>query len=345
MIEFQNITKEFKTETQRNIALDQVSLKVSQGEIYGIIGHSGAGKSTLIRVANLLEKPTSGQVVFNGMSLTSLSAKDLRKTRQDMGMIFQGFHLLETATVYENIAIPLKLTGLDFREMNKRVKEYLSVVGLEEKEKAYPAQLSGGQKQRVAIARALSLRPKVLLCDEATSALDPETTESILALLTQINRDFGITMLLITHEMQVIQRICDSVAVMEAGKVVEKGDLTQIISAPKHPITKKFINSQFPSGAEELVNQPWMDSHLVVELSFVGKVADKPVLAEVAKKFHVYPNILSGNMVPLKKQHYGKLLVQLQGDKEETEKSLDYLKAKGIGIDVVRGGGDYEVVS
>lgn len=345
MIEFRNISKEFKTEAQTNLALDRVSLKVNQREIYGIIGHSGAGKSTLIRVANLLEKPTAGEVFFNGEALTKLTAEELRKKRQDMGMIFQGFHLLKTATVYENIALPLKLVGLNALEIKKRVHQYLSVVGLLEKEQAYPSQLSGGQKQRVAIARALSHRPKVLLCDEATSALDPETTEAILELLNQINRDFGITILLITHEMSVVQRICDRVAVMEAGKVVEEGSLLQVISSPKHPTTQKFINSQFPSGAENLIENSLHEGHLIVELSFVGNVADKPVLAEVAKKFDVYPNILSGNMVPLKKDHYGKLLVELQGNKIETKKCLRYLKEKGIRTEILKGVGSHEAVS
>ena len=319
-------------------ALRQVSLQVQPGEIYGIIGHSGAGKSTLIRVVNLLEKPTAGGIHINGVDLTQLSPKELRKTRRSMGMIFQGFNLLKTATVEENIALPLRLTGHSPQEISRRVDQYLAVVGLTEKKQAYPSQLSGGQKQRVAIARALSHEPKILLSDEATSALDPETTESILDLLLRINQEFGITILLITHEMNVIQRICDRVAVMEQGEIVEEGTLLEVFSDPRHPTTKKFINSQFPQSAPSLLPEAGQDNQPVLELSFVGAVTDQPVLAEVSKRFQVSPNILSGNIVPLKNAHYGKLIVQLLGEPTETAKAMDYMSATGVKVEVLKGG-------
>ena len=319
-------------------ALRQVSLQVQPGEIYGIIGHSGAGKSTLIRVVNLLEKPTAGGIHINGVDLTQLSPKELRETRRSMGMIFQGFNLLKTATVEENIALPLRLTGHSPQEISRRVDQYLAVVGLTEKKQAYPSQLSGGQKQRVAIARALSHEPKILLSDEATSALDPETTESILDLLLRINQEFGITILLITHEMNVIQRICDRVAVMEQGEIVEEGTLLEVFSDPRHPTTKKFINSQFPQSAPSLLPEADQDNQPVLELSFVGAVTDQPVLAEVSKRFQVSPNILSGNIVPLKNAHYGKLIVQLLGEPTETAKAMAYMSATGVKVEVLKGG-------
>lgn len=338
MIQLHQVSKTFQSSSQQVEALRQVSLQVQPGEIYGIIGHSGAGKSTLIRVVNLLEKPTAGGIHINGVDLTQLSPKELRKTRRSMGMIFQGFNLLKTATVEENIALPLRLTGHSPQEISRRVDQYLAVVGLTEKKQAYPSQLSGGQKQRVAIARALSHEPKILLSDEATSALDPETTESILDLLLRINQEFGITILLITHEMNVIQRICDRVAVMEQGEIVEEGTLLEVFSDPRHPTTKKFINSQFPQSAPSLLPEAGQDNQPVLELSFVGAVTDQPVLAEVSKRFQVSPNILSGNIVPLKNAHYGKLIVQLLGEPTETAKAMDYMSATGVKVEVLKGG-------
>ncbi|WP_343185807.1 methionine ABC transporter ATP-binding protein [Anoxynatronum sibiricum] len=338
LIQLHQVSKTFQSSSQQVEALREVSLQVNPGEIYGIIGHSGAGKSTLIRIVNLLEKPTSGHIDINGVDLTKLSPQKLREIRRSVGMIFQGFNLLKTATVEENIALPLRLTGLSHQEISQRVEKYLAVVGLTDKKQAYPSQLSGGQKQRVAIARALSHEPKILLSDEATSALDPETTESILDLLLSINREFGITILLITHEMNVIQRICDRVAVMEDGRIVEEGTLLEVYSDSRHPTTKKFINSQFPQSALSLLPVDEQDGQPVLELSFVGAVTDQPVLAEVSKRFQVSPNILSGNIVPLKNAHYGKLIVQLLGDREETAQAVAYIISTGVKVEELKGG-------
>ncbi|WP_026476894.1 methionine ABC transporter ATP-binding protein [Alkaliphilus transvaalensis] len=337
MIKLKNISKTFTTSSSKLVALNNVSLEVRKGEIYGVIGHSGAGKSTLIRCVNLLEKPDSGEVLINGVDLTNLSPKELRESRKRIGMIFQGFNLLKTATVFDNIAIPLKLTGVDKAEINKRVEKYLAIVGLENKHGAYPSQLSGGQKQRVAIARALAHEPEILLSDEATSALDPETTDAILELLLKINRELGITILLITHEMNVIQKVCDRLAVMENGVVVEEGSLLEIYASPKHETTKKFINSQFPNDLPKGLIQQERKVGEVITLSFVGEVTSQPILAALAKEFHVYPNILSGSIIQLKEHQYGRLIVNIQGDGEETAKAVAYLKDRNIQIEEVKG--------
>ncbi|MCL7748208.1 methionine ABC transporter ATP-binding protein [Halalkalibacter alkaliphilus] len=335
MIELKHVSKTFTSKKTNVKALDDVSIHVKKGEIYGVIGYSGAGKSTLIRCVNLLEKPSEGEIVVNGVSITNLSTNKLREARQNIGMIFQGFNLLKTATVYDNIAIPLKLTGIPKAEINDRVKKYLAVVGLEAKADSFPSQLSGGQKQRVAIARALSHEPDVLLSDEATSALDPETTESILSLLLKINKEFGITILLITHEMHVVQKICDRVAVMENGKVIEEGKVIDIFSKSTTDTTKKFINSLFPEDIPTEVINSLREQGPVIRLSFVGQSTGKPALAEVSKKFEVYTNILSGNIVQLKNEPYGRMVIHLQGTKEQTEAAITYLEAEGVHVERV----------
>ncbi|KHF41734.1 methionine ABC transporter ATP-binding protein [Halalkalibacter okhensis] len=335
MIELKQVSKTFVSKKSTVKALDNVSIHVKKGEIYGVIGYSGAGKSTLIRCVNMLEKPSEGEIDVNGVSMTKLSTNKLREARQNIGMIFQGFNLLKTATVYENIAIPLKLTGIAKTEIDERVKKYLAVVGLEAKADSFPSQLSGGQKQRVAIARALSHEPDVLLSDEATSALDPETTESILSLLLKINKEFGITILLITHEMHVVQKICDRVAVMENGKVIEEGKVIDIFSKSTTDTTKKFINSLFPEDIPTEVLNSLNEQGPVIRLSFVDHSTGKPALAEVAKKFEVYTNILSGNIVQLKNEPYGRMVIHLQGIQEQTEAAITYLEAEGVHVERV----------
>lgn len=256
MIQLQNIVKQYPSKQGVFNAVDDVDLHVKKGEIHGVIGYSGAGKSTLIRCVNLLERPTSGNVRINGVDLMSASTEDLRKTRQKIGMIFQGFNLLKTATVYDNIAIPLNLLGYSKKEVAAKVAKYAEIVGLTDKLTNFPNQLSGGQKQRVAIARALAQEPEVLLSDEATSALDPETTDSILELLLKINRELGITILLITHEMNVIQKICDYVYVLEKGKLVEHNSAIELFKKPTHPTTRKFLNTiSQRSLSKSLINQ------------------------------------------------------------------------------------------
>lgn len=340
MIQIKNVSKTFVTKKAEVKAVDNVSLHVKKGEIYGVIGYSGAGKSTLIRCVNLLERPTEGEIIVNGVDLTKLSKARLNEERKKIGMIFQGFNLLKTATVYDNIAIPLKLTGVPKQEIDKRVKKYLKVVGLENRMDAYPSQLSGGQKQRVAIARALSHEPDVLLSDEATSALDPETTEAILDLLLQINKDFGITILLITHEMQVVQKICDRVAVMENGKVIEEGSVIDIFSNAETKTTQKFISSLFPEDIPDDILRSFQQRGAIIRLSFVGHSTGKPALAEVVKKFDVYTNIISGNIVQLKNEPYGRMVVHIDGEKEETEAAIAYLKEAGVKVERVSGTND-----
>jgi D-methionine transport system ATP-binding protein len=255
MIELKNVSKVFYKNKVPVSALSDVSLQVSEGEIFGVIGSSGAGKSTLIRCINLLERPTSGQVIVNGQTLSELPARRLVLARRDIGMIFQHFNLLSSRTVSANVAFPLELSHTPKAEIARRVQELLALVGLEDKAHDYPASLSGGQKQRVAIARTLACNPKVLLCDEATSALDPETTLSILTLLKGINRHMRITILLITHEMKVVRAICDRVAVISEGKLIEQGTTKEVFSNPQAALTKRFISSEFTFGLEEITHQ------------------------------------------------------------------------------------------
>lgn len=335
MIELQNVSKIFETEKGKVEALKDTSLTVKKGEIFGVIGYSGAGKSTLIRCVNLLERPTTGHVLINGKDLTSLPSNELAQARQKIGMIFQGFNLLKTATVYENIALSLRLTGITKAEIQHRTEKYLRIVGLFEKKDAYPNELSGGQKQRVAIARALSHEPEVLLSDEATSALDPETTESILDLLLEINEKIGITILLITHEMNVIQRICDRVAVMENGSIVESGKVRDIFTNPQHDTTKKFVNSSFASKIPNVLQVELQKNGEIVTLSFIGNSSGEPALAVATKCFNVYPNILSGNITQLKHEAYGKLVVHMKGETTEVHRALSFLQEQGI---IVEGG-------
>lgn len=337
MIELVGITKTFNGKQGPIHALKDVSLSVKKGEIYGVIGYSGAGKSTLIRCVNLLEKPDSGSVKVKDVDLTKLSTNNLRKARGDIGMIFQGFNLLKTATVYDNVALPLRLTGLSKKEVEERVKKYLQIVGLEEKHSSYPAELSGGQKQRVAIARALSHEPEILLSDEATSALDPDTTEAILDLLLKINKELGITILLITHEMNVIQRICDRVAVMENGEVIEEGKTKDIFTAPKHPTTRKFVNSLFSHKIPADILENLNETGQVATLSFFGESSGEPALALVSKKFDIYPNILSGSITQLKNESFGQLVVHFKGEPSEIQKAIKFLendqvKVEGVNI-------------
>ncbi len=343
MIELNHITKTFETGKKAAVtALDDVSLTVKQGEIFGVIGYSGAGKSTLVRMANLLEKPTSGDVFIDGDNLVTLSKEQLRQKRQRIGMIFQGFNLLKTLTVYQNIAIPLKLTGVSEADINGRVKKYLDIVGLSDKTDVYPNQLSGGQKQRVAIARALSHEPDVLLSDEATSALDPDTTDQILELLLKINRELGITILLITHEMHVIQRICDRVAVMEQGKIIEQGPVVDLYTEPKHHTTKRFVESIFPSQTPSHIIKDLQAEGPILDLTFVGEAAEHPSLSVISNQFKIETNILSGNIVELKDQTFGKLRAHIKGEKDETNKAIDYLTTQGVIVrEVVNDDGIY----
>ncbi|MGG2052868.1 ATP-binding cassette domain-containing protein [Lysinibacillus pakistanensis] len=337
MIRLENISKEFKTKKGIVRAVDGINLHVKKGEIHGVIGYSGAGKSTLIRCVNLLERPTAGKVWINNVDITSLSINDLRKTRQKIGMIFQHFNLLKTATVYNNIAIPLKLLGYNDTEVKNRVAKYAEIVGLTEKLESFPSQLSGGQKQRVAIARALAQEPEILLSDEATSALDPETTEAILELLLKINRELGITILLITHEMNVIQKICDDVSVLEAGKVVEYGSAIDLFAKPQHPTTRKFLSTISQRNLSPSIIQQLNVSGSVIRLTFLGESTGKPLLAEVSKVYDVQPNILTANIIELKNGIVGNIVVHLIGEAQIVQKALTYFTENGVAVEELGG--------
>ncbi len=337
MIRLKNISKEFKTKKGIVRAVDGINLHVKKGEIHGVIGYSGAGKSTLIRCVNLLERPTAGKVWINNVDITSLSLNDLRKTRQKIGMIFQHFNLLKTATVYNNIAVPLKLLGYNDTEVKNRVAKYAEIVGLTEKLESFPSQLSGGQKQRVAIARALAQEPEILLSDEATSALDPETTEAILELLLKINRELGITILLITHEMNVIQKICDDVSVLEAGKVVEYGSAIDLFAKPQHPTTRKFLSTISQRNLSPSLIQQLNVSGSVIRLTFLGESTGKPLLAEVSKVYDVQPNILTANIIELKNGIVGNIVVHLNGEAQIVQKALTYFTENGVAVEELGG--------
>lgn len=337
MIRLENISKEFKTKKGIVRAVDGINLHVKKGEIHGVIGYSGAGKSTLIRCVNLLERPTAGKVWINNVDITSLSLNDLRKTRQKIGMIFQHFNLLKTATVYNNIAIPLKLLGYNDTEVKNRVAKYAEIVGLTEKLESFPSQLSGGQKQRVAIARALAQEPEILLSDEATSALDPETTEAILELLLKINCELGITILLITHEMNVIQKICDDVSVLEAGKVVEYGSAIDLFAKPQHPTTRKFLSTISQRNLSPSLIQQLNVSGSVIRLTFLGESTGKPLLAEVSKVYDVQPNILTANIIELKNGIVGNIVVHLNGEAQIVQKALTYFTENGVAVEELGG--------
>lgn len=301
MIKLSNITKVFQQGTRTIQALNNVSLHVPAGQIYGVIGASGAGKSTLIRCVNLLERPTEGSVQVGGQELTTLSESELTKARRQIGMIFQHFNLLSSRTVFGNVALPLELDNTPKEEIKRRVTELLDLVGLGDKHDGYPANLSGGQKQRVAIARALASNPKVLLCDEATSALDPATTRSILELLKDINRRLGLTILLITHEMDVVKRICDCVAVISNGELIEQDTVSEVFSHPKTPLAQKFIQSTLHLDIPEdyqarLKASPETDSVPMLRMEFTGQSVDAPLLSETARRFNVNNNIISAQM-------------------------------------------------
>ena len=337
MIILKNVSKVFESKTGIVKAVNNVDLHVKKGEIHGVIGYSGAGKSTLIRCVNLLERPTTGEVYINGKETTTLPLNKLRETRQHIGMIFQGFNLLKTATVYDNIAIPLKLLGLDKTEVKIRTAKYLDIVGLSDRQKAYPNQLSGGQKQRVAIARALAQEPKVLLSDEATSALDPETTDSILELLLKINRELGITILLITHEMNVIQKICDYVYVIEEGELIEHGTAIDLFTKPKEETTTKFLNTIAQRKLSPSIIKQMKLSGKVTRLTFVGETAGQPLLALATEKFNVIPNILTANIIELKNGIVGNLVIHLVGDQKNSDDALQFLREQGVGTEELEG--------
>ena len=342
MIQLEHISKSFVTASGTVHAVQDVNLQIGEGEIFGIIGFSGAGKSTLVRCINLLERPTEGRVIVDGEDLTAMDLKKLREVRKKIGMIFQHFDLMRSRTVFQNIAFPLKKSGLSKAEKEKKIESLLELVGLSDKKDAYPSQLSGGQKQRVAIARALANDPKVLLCDEATSALDPQTTQSILKLLKQVNETLGITIVLITHEMAVVKDICDRVAIMEQGRVVEEGDTVSVFSHPKEAMTKDFIDTASNLGK---IHDLIAEGHSLTEiqpgeqmvlLTYSGSNAGQPLISALAEKFSVSANIIYGNIDYLKGKPLGKLVVTLSGEKEAMDQAIDYIRSLGVEMEVMK---------
>lgn len=338
MIQLKNIIKRYGTAENPIAAVDDVSLSVKKGEIFGVIGYSGAGKSTLIRLLNGLEMPTSGSVEVGGLEISSTKGKALRLARQKVSMVFQHFNLLWSRTVKDNIAFPLEISGIPKKERERKVAELIELVGLSGRENAYPSELSGGQKQRVGIARALANDPEVLLCDEATSALDPETTDSILDLLTGINERLGLTIVLITHEMHVIRKICHRVAVMEAGKVVEMGDVLDVFQSPKAAITKRFLAQVTePDAAKEAIQHitEALPSGKLIKLVFVGERTEQPVLAGLIRKFDVDVNIVQGNISQTQAGAYGTLILQLVGEEKLVQEAIDYLHTQSVQTEVI----------
>lgn len=335
VITFDHVTKIYEGKQQQVTALDDVNLHIDKGEIYGVIGFSGAGKSSLIRCVNLLERPTSGKVVVDGKNLLHLSSKKLREEKRKIGMIFQHFNLLNSKNVYTNVAMPLLLANVPKEEVKKRVTELLAFVGLADKAKTYPNQLSGGQKQRVGIARALATKPKILLCDEATSALDPETTQSILKLLKKINEEYHVTILMITHEMGVIREICDKVAVLDKGRVIETGSVFDVFSQPKTAITRNFVRSvmhdNIPESIFQLIRQQGDGSQLY-RISFVGKSAGEPLLSQIAKQYTVDVNVLFGSITELQGIPFGNLIVQFSGEEKEINRVIMHIHQHKVAI-------------
>lgn len=338
MITLQNVKKIYSTKAGNVTAVNNINLEISKGEIFGIIGYSGAGKSSLIRLLNGLEKPTSGSIHVAGSQIDAIGGAKLRKARLEISMIFQHFNLLWSRTVRENISFPLEIAGVKKTERLKRVDELIKLVGLEGRENAYPSQLSGGQKQRVGIARALANNPKVLLCDEATSALDPQTTDSILDLLVDINKRLGLTIVLITHEMHVIRKICHRVAVMENGEVVEQGDVLDVFRNPKQPITKRFVKQVTePEDTNEVV------AHLlelypkgkVIQLSFVGESTEKPLITNLIREFAIEINILQGKISQTQNGSYGSLFIHLDGEEQELNRALEYIYNQHVEVEVI----------
>lgn len=328
MIEFKNVSKTFRLGKREVHAVKDVSLKIKEGEIFGIIGFSGAGKSTLLRLVNMLERPSAGSVFIQKIDVKSLTSKQLRARRRNIGMIFQNFNLFHSRTVGGNIAYPLKLAGLGKNEITKRVNELLSFVGLSDKEKDYPSQLSGGQKQRVGIARALATSPDILICDEATSALDPETTAEILRLLKKVNKEFGITILLITHEMHVIQSICDRVAVMENGEVIESGDVFDVFTDPQHLTSQRFIRSVQQDLPSPQILEDWRSrgGNGFYRVIFKGDVTNKAILSQVTQKHRIHFNIVYGSIRELQERLFGDLIVSFEGDTVAIQSAINELE-------------------
>lgn len=329
MYEIVNLSKTFKTDKSEVNALIDVNLSIQKNDVFGIIGSSGAGKSTLIRCLNALEIPDTGDVYFKGTNILDLSKKEIRTVRKNIGFIFQHFNLLNSKTVYDNIAFPMK--GKSKKEIDDKVSELLQLVGLSDKKYSYPRQLSGGQKQRVAIARALANDPDVLLCDEATSALDPKTTQSILALLKQLNETLDLTIVLITHEMSVIKTICNRVAIMEHGKVVEVNDVVSLFTQPKTDVSKMFIQDTYNlNSVSKMIAKDDQLRNKTYELVYGANSSDKAIITALIRDFELEVNILSGTVEIVEQQSIGRLVVSLDGVDHMLQQSFEFLEREGV---------------
>lgn len=334
MIKINNLTKEYSTKSGTVVGVDNVSLHINKGEIFGIVGYSGAGKSSLIRCLNLLEVPTSGEVIIDGVDLTKLSKERLRKSRLKIGMIFQHFYLISSKTILDNIIFALKAAEYPKENRKQRAEELLTMVGLGDKTNVYPSQLSGGQKQRVGIARALANDPSVLLCDEATSALDPSTTKSILELLKSINIKLGITIVLITHEMEVVKEICHRMAVMQNGQVVEEGRVYDIFSNPQAPLTKEFISTVLHIHIPQSILDQCTGT--LVKIQFKGKKAGESVVSDMLQKFLVKGNFLYGNIEYIQEEPLGIFILELIGEMNQVNQAIKYLEQRTGNAEVIK---------
>lgn len=338
IISFENLSKRYEKKGQIFVALDNVTFKVNKGDVYGLIGFSGAGKSTLLRMVNALETPTEGKVFVKGVDLTSLKESKLREIRKDIGMIFQEFNLLETKTVFDNVAIPLILRHESKQKIKSRVEELLKFVGLEDKAKALPGELSGGQKQRVGIARALATEPEILLCDEATSALDPDTTESILNLLARVNKELNVTILFVTHTIRVVQKLCNKVAILEHGKLVENGSVIDIFSKPKSTIAKRFVETVIPSKIPESIVaelKKYEANYKVIRIFFHAEHATDDVIWQINAKLGVHTNVMFASVTELQGRVLSIITLQLTGNEEDFKKVEDYINSHGIAFEEV----------
>ncbi|OAT82328.1 methionine ABC transporter ATP-binding protein [Desulfotomaculum copahuensis] len=339
-VKIESLSKVYSTRDGSQIqALQDINLDIPDGEIFGIIGLSGAGKSTLIRCINMLERPTTGRVIVDGRDLTALPSKELRHARRQIGMIFQQFNLLSSRTVAGNVAFPLEIAGIPRTAVRQRVNNLLDMVGLAEKADVYPAELSGGQKQRVGIARALASEPRLLLCDEPTSALDPQTTGSILHLLQEINKKLDLTIIIITHEMQVIKEICDRVAVIDQSRIVEAGSVLDIFTAPQTKTAREFVKSVLNTAIPEEVRQnhrpPETGESRLVRISFIGRSAGQPVISTMIKEFGVHANILFGKIDHIKSTPFGTLTLELIGPPADIEAAVGFLRRQQLNIEVL----------
>ncbi|ODY13534.1 DL-methionine transporter ATP-binding subunit [Vibrio parahaemolyticus] len=340
MIEIKNVNKVFYQGSKEILALKDINLHIAKGTIFGVIGSSGAGKSTLIRCVNMLEAPSSGSIIVDDVDLTTLSKKQLVETRRNIGMIFQHFNLLSSRTVFDNVALPLELAGKDKSQITTKVTELLKLVGLADKHESYPSNLSGGQKQRVAIARALASDPSVLLCDEATSALDPATTQSILELLKEINRKLNITILLITHEMEVVKSICHEVAIIGGGELVEKGTVGDIFAHPKTELAHEFIRSTLDLSIPEdyqarLQPNRVEGSYPLVRMEFTGATVDAPLMSQISRKYNIDVSILSSDLDYAGGVKFGMMVAELFGNEQDGSAAIEYLREHNVKVEVL----------